>query len=100
NFRVPSDVRSLLFGTKIATLYVQPHIGGDMALLSGVAKRIVELNATDERFLAEHCEGWPEWRAKLQEFSWEEIERKSGVDRATIEEIAQRYAKAKNVVFS
>ena len=32
NFRVPSDVRSLLFGTEIASLYVQPHIGGDLAL--------------------------------------------------------------------
>ena len=33
NFSVPSDVRSLLFGSKIASLYVQPHIGGDIALL-------------------------------------------------------------------
>ncbi|MEQ8836371.1 MAG: molybdopterin-dependent oxidoreductase, partial [Lacipirellulaceae bacterium] len=39
NFSVPSDVRSLLFGSKIASLYVQPHIGGDLALLAGVAKR-------------------------------------------------------------
>src|SRR5262245_43339801 len=30
NFRVPSDLRSLLFGTKIGSLYVQPHIGGDV----------------------------------------------------------------------
>ena len=50
NFRVPSDVRSLLFGTKIASLYVQPHIGGDLALLTGVAKRVVELNAHDRHF--------------------------------------------------
>ena len=38
NFRVPSNPWSLLFGTQIATLYVQPHIGGDLALLTGVAK--------------------------------------------------------------
>ncbi len=36
NFSVPSDPISLLFGTKIASLYVQPHIGGDLALLSGL----------------------------------------------------------------
>src|SRR5688572_11256066 len=35
NFSVPSDVLSLFFGTKIASLYVQPHIGGDLALLTG-----------------------------------------------------------------
>ena len=39
-FRVPSDIRSLLFGTEIASLYIQPHIGGDLALLTGIAKRI------------------------------------------------------------
>ena len=41
-FRIPSSVRSLLFGTKIGTLFIQPHIGGDLALLSGLAKAIVE----------------------------------------------------------
>ena len=35
NFRVPSDVRSLLFGSQIASDYVQPHIGGDLAPLTG-----------------------------------------------------------------
>jgi hypothetical protein len=42
NFRVPSDVRSLLFGSRTSDLYVQPHIGGDLALLTGLAKRVVE----------------------------------------------------------
>ena len=68
NFRVPSDVRSLLFGTEIASLYVQPHIGGDLALLYGLAKRIVEIGAHDQRFLNEHCAGWPELSESLQEF--------------------------------
>ena len=36
NFRVPSDVRSLLFGTEIASQYIQPDVGGD--LFSAVAK--------------------------------------------------------------
>jgi molybdopterin-dependent oxidoreductase alpha subunit len=100
NFRVPSDVRSLLFGTKIASLYVQPDIGGDLALFSGVAKRIVEIGAADERFLADHCQGWPELRTWLASLAWDEIERKSGVSRGTIDDIAARYARAKNAVFS
>src|SRR4051794_30367318 len=37
NFRVPSDPWSLVFGSRIASLYVQPHIGGDIAFLTGVA---------------------------------------------------------------
>ncbi len=98
-FSVPSDVRSLLFGSKIASLYVQPHIGGDLALLTGVAKRIVEMNAHDETFLNSHCQGWTELKTRLAEVSWDEIVAKSGVGREGIEELAKTYATAKNAVF-
>jgi molybdopterin-dependent oxidoreductase alpha subunit len=100
NFSVPSDPISLLFGTKIATLYVQPHIGGDLALLTGIAKRIQELGAHDEAFLTAHCDHWPELSHKLLTTPWSEIVAKSGVDREQIFAIAERYAKAKNAVFS
>ncbi len=100
NFRVPSDVRSLLFSTAIASLYVQPHIGGDLALLTGIAKRIEETGAQDEQFLRAHCEGWPALRDKLRSLSWDEIKQKSGVARSEIDSIASRYAAAKNVVFA
>ena len=99
-FNVPSDVKSLLFGSKIASLYVQPHIGGDLALLTGIAKRIVEMSAHDESFLNNHCQGWPELKARLADVSWDEIIAKSGVTQAEIDELAARYAAAKNVVFS
>ena len=78
NFAVPSDIRSLLFGSPIASLYVQPDIGGDLALLAGVAKRIEEIGATDQNFLETHCDGWPALQAHLRALSWEEICAKSG----------------------
>jgi molybdopterin-dependent oxidoreductase alpha subunit len=99
NFRVPSDVRSLLFGTKIATHYVQPHIGGDLAMLYGVAKRIEELGAVDEQFIERHCNGWPQLRQRLQSLSWSAITEKSGVSRGDIDAMAERYARSKNTVF-
>jgi molybdopterin-dependent oxidoreductase alpha subunit len=100
NFRVPSNPWSLLFGTRIATLYVQPHIGGDLALLSGVAKRIDEMGAQDESFLREHCEGYDQWIEGVRAMPWREIHEKSGVAQSDIDAIAERYAEAKNVVFS
>ncbi|HTN74648.1 MAG TPA: molybdopterin-dependent oxidoreductase, partial [Pirellulaceae bacterium] len=100
NFRVPSSPWSLLFGSKIATTYTQPHIGGDLALLTAVAKRIVEMGAHDEPFLRQYCENHEAWLASLQNITWEELIAKSGVDRAMIDEIAEKYAKAKHVVFS
>jgi molybdopterin-dependent oxidoreductase alpha subunit len=100
NFSVPSDVRSLLFGSPVASLYVQPHIGGDLALLAGIAKRIEEVGFVDQNFVEYHCENWPALRDYLRALEWDEIVAKSGVDRATIDEIAKRYAEAKRVVFS
>lgn len=100
NFRVPSDPRSLLFGTKIASLYVQPHIGGDLALLTGIAKRIDEMGATDEAYLRDYCTESEAWFAKLRETPWPEIVAKSGCDIEQIDAIAQRYAKANKVIFS
>lgn len=99
NFRVPSDLRSLLFGTQIASQYVQPHIGGDLALLTGIAKRIVEMDAHESAFLDSACNGWPQLHAALQRASWEEITAASGVDRRQIDEIADRYARSRHAVF-
>ncbi|MCA9214875.1 MAG: FdhF/YdeP family oxidoreductase [Planctomycetales bacterium] len=100
SFRVPSDPVSLLMGTKIATQYVQPHIGGDLALLAGIAKRIVEIRAHDESFLANHCDGHEAWLEHLDSLSWAEITAKSGVTKQDIDRMADTYAKARNVVFS
>jgi len=99
-FNVPSDIRSLFFGSKIASLYIQPHIGGDLALLTGIAKRIVEMGAHDESYLNNHCQGWPELKANLAETSWDEIVARSGVSREDIDKIVKYYAASKNAVFS
>jgi molybdopterin-dependent oxidoreductase alpha subunit len=99
NFSVPSDVRSLLFGSSITSLYVQPHIGGDLALLIGLAKRIEELGAHDTEYLKAHCDGWPALQTQLRNADWDELCAKSGVTREQIDEIARRYAAAKRVVF-
>jgi molybdopterin-dependent oxidoreductase alpha subunit len=99
-FNVPSDIKSLLFGSTIASLYVQPHIGGDLALFTGVAKRVLEIGAHDELFLHDHCQGWPELMSRLEEITWNEIVEKSGVSRDEIDKIAQYYIGAKNAVFS
>jgi len=100
NFKVPSDLRSLLFGTPIASQYLQPHIGGDLALLIGIAKRINEMGALDLNMLQEHCTGWSELKDYLQHIRWEEICRHSGVTKAEIDQVAESYAEANNVVFS
>ncbi len=100
NFAVPSDVRSMLFGSPIASVYLQPHIGGDLALLTGLAKRIVELGAADQQYLNDYCDDAPQFLALLDDTPWREIESKSGVARDEIFRAAEYYARAKRVIFS
>ncbi|HEY6628258.1 MAG TPA: FdhF/YdeP family oxidoreductase [Acidimicrobiia bacterium] len=98
-FKVPSDVRSLFFGSKIADEYVQPHIGGDIAFLAGVSKRIVEMGAVDPRFVEDHAEGWEEFRASLELLDWDTIVSRSGVPKSAIDRVADLYAAAPRAVF-
>lgn len=99
NFSVPSDIRSLFFGTKIASQYVQPHIGGDLALLYGISKWILQNNHQDTLFINQATEGFDDFCQMLDAISWDEIVRLSGVTLQEIEKIGTTYANAKKVAF-
>jgi molybdopterin-dependent oxidoreductase alpha subunit len=99
NFSVPSDVWSLLFGSPIASLYVQPHIGGDIALLTGIAKRLIETGAVDRAFIDAATDGYAAFEAMAKAATWDSLEAASGVPRETMVEVAARYARAKSAVF-
>lgn len=98
-FKVPSNVRSMIFGSRIADEYVQPHIGGDIALLSGVARAVIDMGGVADRFVSNHTEGWESYRAHIESLEWDRIENDSGVPRSTIERIGALYAGAPSAIF-
>jgi molybdopterin-dependent oxidoreductase alpha subunit len=111
NFSVPSDPWALFFGAEIASTYVQPHVGGDLALVYGMMKRLRELHAeqprnaagelvVDEDFLLQHATGWPELAARLDTLAWDEIVEKSGVSWSQIDNMTRQYAAAQRAVFT
>jgi molybdopterin-dependent oxidoreductase alpha subunit len=111
NFSVPSDPWALFFGAEIASTYVQPHVGGDLALVYGMMKRLRELHAeqprnaagepvVDEVFLQQHCTGWTELAARLDALSWDEIVEKSGVSWNQIDDMTRQYAASQRAVFT
>lgn len=101
NFSVPSDIRSLLAGgSVIASDYIQPQIGGDIALLKGIAKAVIEMGKQDTGFMEKHTNGHQTYIADIDDTSWEHIVSASGVSQARIREIAEIYGNAKHVVFS
>jgi len=111
NFSVPSDPWALFFGAEIASSYVQPYVGGDLALVYGLMKRLVELQAergvnaagepiVDEAFLRERCTGWPGLAARIDALAWDELVAKSGVSKPQIDDLAAQYAESRRAVFA
>lgn len=100
NFRVPSNVKSFFLGSPIASLYVQPKIGGDIALLTGVAKRLVELGQVEQEFVDFSTDGYEELHTFLSELSWEDVVSGSGVTREQIGAMADLYARSERAVFA
>ncbi|WP_236656124.1 FdhF/YdeP family oxidoreductase [Streptacidiphilus jiangxiensis] len=91
--------------TRTSTLNIQPRIGGDMALLRGMAKAVLEQarhdpKALDHVFIDRHTSGFEEYRKVCEDASWEEIERQSGVARAEILKAARVYRDADRSIVS
>jgi len=100
-FAVPKSPKSMLTGgTEIASDYLQPKIGTDVALFKGIAKALVEGQALDQSFLREHASGLEEFLADIAALTWDEITTICGVERADIERVAARYANAEKAVFA
>jgi molybdopterin-dependent oxidoreductase alpha subunit len=98
-FRIPSDVRSMLFGSTISDLYVQPHIGGDVAFFRAVLRRLVERGALDDAFLANHTSGWDAVRDDLLADDPAALATASGVSIDVVERTVDLVASAKRGIF-
>ncbi|MER8035084.1 FdhF/YdeP family oxidoreductase [Streptomyces hydrogenans] len=91
--------------TRTSTLNLQPRIGGDMALLRGMAKAVLEQAASDPKaldreFVERHTAGFEEYRAVVEATPWEEIERQSGLTREDVLEAARVYREADRSIIS
>jgi molybdopterin-dependent oxidoreductase alpha subunit len=105
NFSVPSDLRSLLFGSEISSLYLQPHIGGDIALFTGIAKALFDLAESNpsilsQEFIDNHTENFAVLKNDINNTSWESLEASSGISRKEMEKTANIFSKSKNAVFA
>ena len=98
-FRLPSQAKSLVIGSQVSDLYIQPHIGGDIALMVALLKGIIESGAVNESYIARHTESWESVRDAAVAASWDELVEHSGVARADIDACVAMLAKAKSAVF-
>ena len=109
-FSDPQDKLQMLRGgaTDIASDYLQPQLGGDMAAVRGMSKAVLAAEAAavaagrpsvlDHAFIAEHCEGFDAYLAAVEATSWDEIISQSGLTREAIERAADVYMQAERVI--
>ncbi len=91
--------------TETATRRVQVGIGGDMALIRGVAKAVLEAadkdsSVLDREFLAHHTHGFEEYRTLVASTPWSELVEGSGIPEADMRALAESYIASKRVILA
>ncbi|UZX02076.1 FdhF/YdeP family oxidoreductase [Arthrobacter sp. CDRTa11] len=106
-YKNPQKVKGIVGrGTDLADQFMQVRIGGDMALLQAVSKRVLEAEARnpgtvlDHQFLAEHCQGLAELQAHLADLDEAAVLEATGLRVEEIDELADRYLKAEKVIIT
>ena len=89
---------------QLADLHLPLCIGGDMAVLKGIMKVLLEKEKQnpgavfDHEFIAEKTSGFDEFIENLEKISWSDILEQSGLTREQITPAAEMYAGAARVI--
>jgi len=91
--------------TRTGTMNVQVRIGGDLALLRGVAKAVLEAAKTDpavldQDFIDNYTHGFDDYRAAVEATSWAQIVSGSGISEADIRNLAQSYRRSERLIIA
>ena len=105
-FQHPQYPLEMLSNSAKATssAYFRPHLGGDMAVLRGMAKYLLQWeqeapgSVFDHAFIAAHTDGLQSWLAEVERSDWTQLEEQSGLSRVEIEQAARLYVAAERVI--
>ncbi len=94
--------------TTISTQYLQLQIGGDIAAITGLCKALLAADdeavrmgtrrVIDAEFIAQHTHGFERFADYTRHTGWDDIERESGLTRASLEQAAAVFASARAVI--
>jgi molybdopterin-dependent oxidoreductase alpha subunit len=106
-YKNPQTVRGIVGkGTTLADQYVQIRLGGDMALLQAVSKRVLDAEAAhpgtvlDSDFLLKHTSGLDALANHLADLDEDAVLAATGVTSREIDELAERYIAADRVIIT
>ncbi|HKR60821.1 MAG TPA: FdhF/YdeP family oxidoreductase [Pyrinomonadaceae bacterium] len=106
NFKHPQEfLRWLGKGTKLADLFLQVRINGDVALLKGLAKAVLAAEeqqpgaVLDSDFIRDYTSGFAEFAKALSQVEWPAIVEQSGVSQEQIEAGARIFIESERIIF-
>ncbi|MGB3637012.1 MAG: FdhF/YdeP family oxidoreductase [Rivularia sp. (in: cyanobacteria)] len=99
-FASPAFVKSLFTGSDIASVYLQPIPGSDVALFTGIQKALWEKGKIKNEFLQAYTENYQEVISHIENTSWETITSTCGVSQTEIETAANIITNSQKVVFA
>lgn len=84
---------------RISSHYFRPKLGGDMAVVRGMAKALFARDEAgeavlDHAFMAEHTAHLEAYRARVESTDWATLEAQSGLTQREMEEAAELYARS------
>ncbi|MFV8782705.1 FdhF/YdeP family oxidoreductase [Microbulbifer sp. SA54] len=109
-FQAPQDPVQMLTNGEmsLSTAFFRPALGGDMAVIRGIAKFLFQWQQEAERdqaegpldqaFIDEHCTGFEAYRAQVESTPWSAILEQSGLEKSEIERAAHIYCRSKRTI--
>jgi len=84
---------------RISSHYFRPKLGGDMAVVRGMAKALFARDAAgesvlDHDFMAQHTAHLEAYRVRVEATDWATLEAQSGLTRDEMEQAAELYARS------
>ena len=105
-FKHPQEVSGWVGeGTPLADLFLQVRVNGDVALLKGIMKKMLEEEerhpgqVLDHRFIQEQTAGFDSFARALGQVSWDDIIEQSGISREQIRQAAEIMIRSERTVF-
>ncbi len=100
-FAAPKMASSMLKGgDEVASLYLQPRAGSDVALFSAMAKLLLERGALDAGFIARHTGGFEALREHLESLDMDALLDTCGIQRDALDRVVSAYADASSAIFA
>lgn len=103
-FAHPQKIGDLLRPVDMNDLYLQVRVGGDVALLKGIAKALFARDdaapgtVIDHAFITSHTVGFEAFRRDVEQAEWADLVSVSGISRDAIERAAEIAARSKATI--